>query len=158
MCPWWRHQMEIFAALLAICAGTHWSPVNSPHKGQWRGALMFSFICTWINGWVNNRDGGDLIRHRTHYDVIVMPPSHQYICKTSYPTRPGACGGRADRPQMKPKFAWSRSACEAWWRHQIETFSALLAFCAGSSPVTVESPLTKASSAELWCFLWSAPE
>ena len=30
------------------------SPVNSPHRGQWRGALMFSLICAWINGWVNN--------------------------------------------------------------------------------------------------------
>ena len=48
------------------------SPVNSPHKGQWRGALMFSLICVWINGWVNNREAGDLRRYRTHYDVIVM--------------------------------------------------------------------------------------
>ena len=36
------------------------SPVNSPHKGQWRGALMFSFICVWINGWVNNRKAGEI--------------------------------------------------------------------------------------------------
>ena len=28
----------------------------------------------------------------------------------------------------------------AWWRHQIKTFSALLAICAGNSPVTGESP------------------
>ena len=48
------------------------SPVNSPHKGQWRGALMFSLICVWINGWVNNRDAGDLRRYRAHYVVIVM--------------------------------------------------------------------------------------
>ena len=41
-----------FSALLAICAGN--SPVNSRHKGQWCGALMFSLICAWINGWVNN--------------------------------------------------------------------------------------------------------
>ena len=52
--------------------GIHRSPVNSPHKGQWRRALMFSLICVWINGWVNNRDSGDLRRHRAHYDVIVM--------------------------------------------------------------------------------------
>ena len=26
--------------------------MNSPHKGQWRGASMFSLICAWINGWV----------------------------------------------------------------------------------------------------------
>ena len=48
------------------------SPVNSPHKGQWRGALMFSLICAWINSWVNNQDAGDLRRHRTQYDVAVV--------------------------------------------------------------------------------------
>ena len=45
---------------------------NSPHKGQCREALMFSFICAWINGWVTNRGAGDLRRHLAHYDVIVM--------------------------------------------------------------------------------------
>ena len=44
-----------------------------PHKkGQWRGALMFSLICVWINDWVNNREAGDLRRYRGHYDVTVM--------------------------------------------------------------------------------------
>ena len=52
--------------------GIHQSPVNSPHKGQWRGALMFSLICTRINGLVNNDGAGDLRRYRAHYDVIVM--------------------------------------------------------------------------------------
>ena len=42
------------------------------HKGQQRGALMFSFICAWINGWVNNREAGDLRCHHNHYDVTVM--------------------------------------------------------------------------------------
>ena len=28
----------------------------------------------------------------------------------------------------------------AWWRHQMETFSALLAICAGNSPVPGEFP------------------
>ena len=46
--------------------------VNSPHKGQWRGALIFSFICAWINGWVNNRQVGVLRLHRALYDVIVV--------------------------------------------------------------------------------------
>ena len=46
--------------------------VNSPHKGQWRRALMFSLICSWINGWVNNREAGDLRCHHAHYDVTVM--------------------------------------------------------------------------------------
>ena len=33
---------------------------------------MFHLICAWTNGWVNNRDAGDLRRHCAYYDVIVM--------------------------------------------------------------------------------------
>ena len=44
---------------------------------------------------------------------------------------------------------------QSWWRHQMETFSALLALCVGNSPVTGKFPLTKASDAEPWCFLGS---
>ena len=65
-------KMETFSALLAIVRGIDRSPVNSPHKGQWRVALMFTLISARINGWVNNREAGDLRRYRTHYDVIVM--------------------------------------------------------------------------------------
>ena len=64
----WRH----FPRYWPFVRGNHRSPVNSPHKGRWRGALMFSLICVWINGWVNNREAGDLRRHRAHYDVIVI--------------------------------------------------------------------------------------
>ena len=49
-----------------------WQLTNSPHKGQWRGAFMFSLICAWINRWVNSSEAGDLRRHRTNYDVIVI--------------------------------------------------------------------------------------
>ena len=38
------------------------SPVNSPHKGQWRGALMLLWSAPWISDWVNNREAGDLRR------------------------------------------------------------------------------------------------
>ena len=38
----------------------------------WRRALMFSLICTRLNGWVNNREAGDFRRHPTQYDAIVM--------------------------------------------------------------------------------------
>ena len=68
----WRHEMEKFPRYWPFVRGIHRSPVNSPHKGQWRGPLMFSLICVWINGWINNRKAGDLRRHPVHYDVIVM--------------------------------------------------------------------------------------
>ena len=67
--------MENFSALLALCAGNSPVPVNSPHKGQWRGALMFSLFCVCIDDWVNNREAGDLRRHRGHYNVNVMAPA-----------------------------------------------------------------------------------
>ena len=71
--------METFSALPPICARNSAVPGNSPHKGQWRGALMFSLICAWIYGWVNNREAGDLRRHRAHNDVTVMrcPKEHE---------------------------------------------------------------------------------
>ena len=58
--------------LLAFVRGNHRSPVNSPHKGRWRRALMISLIWFWTNGWLNNRNAGDVRRHRTHYDVTIM--------------------------------------------------------------------------------------
>ena len=66
-----------FSRYWPFVRGIHRSPVNSPHKGQWRGALMFYFICAWINGSVNNREAGDLRHHLANYDVIVMsiPPT-----------------------------------------------------------------------------------
>ena len=109
-CTWRRHQMETLSVLLAFCAR---SSVNSPHEGQWRGALMFSLICAWINGWVNNRDAGDLRRQLAHYDVIMMHTSqygwhsditstphltantshnHQLLSTTDSPTRERSAG------------------------------------------------------------------
>ena len=67
----WKH----FPRYWPFVRGIHRSPANSPHKGQWRGSLMFSLICVWINGWVNNREAVDLRRYRTHYDVTVMVPT-----------------------------------------------------------------------------------
>ena len=89
---------NIFRVTGHLCGN---SPVTCD-KGQWRGALMFSLICAWINGWVNNRDTCDLRRHRTHYDVTVMTwdrasrirsksfmtcTSHMFRLITSHPKR-----------------------------------------------------------------------
>ena len=64
--------MKHFPRYWPFVRGIHRSPVNSPHKGQWRRALMFSLICAWINDWVNNRGAGDLRRYLAHHDVTVM--------------------------------------------------------------------------------------
>ena len=64
----WKH----FPRYWPVVREIYRSPVNSPRKGQWRGALMLSLICAWINGWVKNHEAGDLRCHLAHYDVIVM--------------------------------------------------------------------------------------
>ena len=68
----WKH----FPRYWPFVRGIHRSPVNSPHKGQWRGALMFSLICARMKDWVNNREADDLRRHRDHYDVSVILYGH----------------------------------------------------------------------------------
>ena len=57
----WKH----FPRYWPLVRGIPRSPVNYPHKGWWRGALMFSLICVWIKGWVNNREAGDVRRYRS---------------------------------------------------------------------------------------------
>ena len=64
----WKH----FPRYWPFVRGIHRSPVNSPHKGQWRGALMFSLICAWINSWANIHKADDLRRHPAHHDILVM--------------------------------------------------------------------------------------
>ena len=97
--------------------GIHRSPVNSPHKGQWRGALMFSLNCVWINGWVNNREAGDLRRNRAHYEITVM-----------------MIFGRLNWNQ------WLPEKCRTTWWREMETFSTLLALCEGNPPATIHRP------------------
>ena len=69
---WWRHQMDTFPHYWPFVWAIHWSPVISPHKGRWCGALKFYLICACTNNWVNTRDAGDLRRRRAHYGVTVM--------------------------------------------------------------------------------------
>ena len=106
--------MEIFSVLLAICAGNSPVPGELPTQSHWRGALMFSLICVWINGWVKNREAGDLSRYRAHYDVTVMWALFSYLDPMF-----------ALRCHRKPKTACSSNfvddvftvvSCRHWWR------------------------------------------
>ena len=66
---WWRHQMETFSALLATCAGN--SPVTGEFPSQGPETRSFAVFFD-LHGWVNQREAGNLRRHRTHYAVTVM--------------------------------------------------------------------------------------
>ena len=66
--------MDTFSASLALCAGN--SPVTGEFPSQRSATRGFdvSLICARTNCRANNRDAGDLRRHRAHYDVTLMTP------------------------------------------------------------------------------------
>ena len=68
MTSWNGNISRVIGHLCGEFTGYLWIPLT---KSQWCGTFMFSLICAWINGWVNNRGAGDLRRHRTHCDVTV---------------------------------------------------------------------------------------
>ena len=141
---WWCHQIGNISSQRALCEGNPPVTGGFPSKLQWRGALMFSLNCAWINGWANIRDASDFRHHRTHYYVIVMYQQWSTLLKVK------ACCHQATSHDLNK--CWQSSTCmttykSAWWRHQMETFSALLALCAGNSPVTdvfpTQRPVTR---------------
>ena len=91
---WWRHPMEIFPALLAICAGNSLVPGEFSARRPVTRSFDSCFDLRPNNGWVYNGEAGDLGRHRAHYDVIVMkntlsiwgnPPVPHFSTKTVFP-------------------------------------------------------------------------
>ena len=60
---------DVTGHLCGEFTGPRWSPRTKASDAE---LWCFFFICAWINGWVNNREAGDLRRHRAHYDVIIM--------------------------------------------------------------------------------------
>ena len=56
--------------------------------------------------------------------------------KHQRPTAPAICQGNRPVPGRFPSLMASN--VETWWRHQMETFSALVVICAGKSPVPGE--------------------
>ena len=110
--------MKTFFALLAICAGNSpVTPVNSPHKGQWQGALMLSLICAWINGWVNNREAGDLRRHRAHYDVTVLV--YDRIIIITMPITDGLVQERRNSSALAIELRFSCPNTSIWCGHKL---------------------------------------
>ena len=143
----WKH----FPRYWPFVRGIHRSPVNSPHKGQWRGALMFSLISSWINSWPNTGEAGDVRRHRANHDVIVMiSVVFQRIpgplpCIPSFPACQVPWSSRhASSRQEEGGYQLS------WWRHDMEMLCALLALCARNPPASqVDSP-RKGSVMRYW--------
>ena len=170
---------NLFPRYWPFVKGIHRSPVDSPHKDQWRGALMLFLICPWTNGWANYRDAVDLRRHRAHYDLTVMRtstircicwPSNRNILVISHePFRAKFIFMKHTNIYIYPIIYLPAVTL----LKQLNFFLVDVAIMMTSSngnilrvtgPLYGEfighrwNPLTKASDAERWYFLWSAPE
>ena len=102
---WWRHQMETFSVLLAICAG------NSPVPGEFPAQRPVT----------------------RSFDVVFDLRLNKRLSKQSW--------GWWFETLSGSLWRHCNEVTAAWWRHQMETFSALLAICEGNSPVTTGFPL-----------------
>ena len=158
---------NIFRITGPLCGeftGHRWISLTKSHlKGPWRQAFTFSLICARINGGVNNREPGDLRRHHAHDDVndhtcwneLSSTQAKEFVealewydlSEQLFQSDPQAeCNqGKLHRNQTAchlelNKLDQVRSRPTPWWRHQMETFSALPALFAGNSPVTGEFP------------------
>ena len=132
----WKH----FPRYRPFVRGIHRSPVNSPHKGHLRGALMFSLIYARINCWINNGKVGDLRRNRAHYDVTVMFGWYYIRAAWSILVQIKASHLFGAKQTWWVDSTTNVRDWTTWWRHQMETFSALLVLCAGNSPITGDFP------------------
>ena len=110
--------MEIFSALLALCARN--SPVTGEFPSETPATRRFDvFFDLRLNKQLSKHSRyGDLRYHRAHYDVTVM---HIHMFRVA---------------SIAP--VWLRLL--RWLRHQMETFPALLTHCAGNSPIIGEFP------------------
>ena len=140
---------NIFRVIGPLCGeftGHRWIPHTKASDVE---LWCFLWSAPWINGWVNNREAGDLKRHRAHYDVILMGWELRTIPRS-----------------------WAAVWFLGWaiiW-NLIDNASYHMMTSSNENIFRVTGPgcgeftghrwipITKASDADLWCFLWSVPE
>ena len=144
-----------------IVRGIHRSPVNSPHNGKWRGDV---FVDLHPNKWLSIQPWGFWFETSSHqlwrhcdvkrglcglqmYAYVISSwwfrysKYIEYILTVRHYNRVHDKLCSASVVQDQTEFCqWASHKSLAWWRHQMVTFSALLALCAGNSLVSGEFP------------------
>ena len=110
-------------ASLAFVRGTHWLPVNCPHKGQWRGKCFHLMTSSWYKGGLNIMFlfGWTLFTIMCHYIDVIMSLIASHVTGVSivYST---ICSGADQRRHQSPASLAAQRARNAenasiWWRH-----------------------------------------
>ena len=149
---WWRYQMETFSALLFLCAEN--SPITGKFPSERPVTRSFDvFFDLRLNKPLSKHSWGcwiemlsrSLWRHRHILCLVIFCYELIYV---DFATKPTVllywhCGTIAPALTKQPRGVFAKWAKFARWRHQMETFSALLAICVRNSPVTAEFPEQK---------------
>ena len=147
----WRHQKETFSALLAFCAENSPVACEFPLQRPVTRSYDVSLICTWRNGWVSNRDAGDLRRHRAYCDVTVMNGFWETLMFHLYALRSRRNGhGGVSNHQPHHCLLNRLFGC----RSKKTSKLCVTGLCAGNSPGTGEFPAQMASNAENVSIWW----
>ena len=138
---WWRYHVDK--------AGIAVDQASFPYLLCWRHCYysklpiryfeLYSFKCD--RSWYKH------CLHLSNMDVICIGSTAFRWSEIQIPQNinerrqalPRLCNSFEDRPQADGIYG-TGALNESWWRHQMEIFSALLAICAGNSPVTGEFP------------------
>ena len=128
--------------------GPGWIPLTKASDAE-----IWYLIYAWINGWVINREAGDLRRNRAHYDLTVMVWS--IFSSSLLIEENGAWNLRILELQMNYYDCFTDRAMMTSSNGNIFRVTGHLC---GEFTGPRWIPRTKASDAELWCFLWSAYE
>ena len=78
--------------------------------------------------------------------LFIRPSSYceeLYEATYGYTNEKQLCGSRYNKDTCQVSYNKAIRAGLSWWRHAMETFSALLGLCAGNSPVTGEFSLQR---------------
>ena len=151
-----KHQSS---ASLAFVQGIHRGPVNSPHKWPVTRKMFpfddvimsLSLWCQWnlyprgLNDWH--------FAHTIFRQIFLKEKSTFWFQYSLKFVHSGQIGNKHDKSKSVQVKAWC-----TWWRHQMETFSALLAICARNSAVPGEFHAQRPVTRSFDVFFLSASE
>ena len=156
--PSWTHDNVIkwkhFPRYWSFVRGIHRSPVNSPHKGQWRGALLFSFelrlnkrLSKQSLGWRFETPSCSLRRHCNASLTKSFSPRSTILVVKWFSLQ------RRHNERDDVSNHWlPHCLLNCWFRRRSKKTSKICVtgLCVGNSPVTGEFPAQKASNAEIF--------
>ena len=129
--------------IIRLWDGSHWRHLMAVCN-------LYLVLDSTVGLWVGNPSAGDLLycmswcRYNVSYAITAIEKSlrsliYNYIIRKIIPQ---LCVAIIDYPNHNLSEVVSQfpTLQVSWWRHQMETFSALLAICTGNPPVSGEFP------------------